>query len=147
MPTLKFPVRPDGLLCDVLVGLDGATTTALAAAGQAIPPPIFCRALIETGTDVTSVTSAILRRLGLSVPTVQKTTQTAIGTAHVDLLEASVSVLDLGNPSGPKLVLPDLLVMEISATLPVFDVLIGLDVLLTARLFLDGPSRVFSLDF
>jgi hypothetical protein len=37
--------------------------------------------------------------------------------------------------------------MDPLAILPNLDVLIGLDVLLTARLLLDGPAREFILDF
>lgn len=74
MPKLTFPIRPDGLVCDVLIGLDGKTTTKLVAARQAILPPIPCRGLIDTGTDVTSVASTVLRRLGLNTPTVHATT-------------------------------------------------------------------------
>jgi hypothetical protein len=147
MPKLTFPIQADGLICDVLVGLDGQTTTMLVATKQPILPPIRCRGLIDTGTDSTCVASAILRQLGLSLPTVRTTTHTTTGSASVDLYDVSVNVLDLRVPSGPKLVLPDLRVMEVVATLPNFDVLIGLDVLLTARLLLDGPGRTFTLDF
>lgn len=70
-----------------------------------------------------------------------------MATAPVNLLRVSVNVLDLRNPSGPKLLLPDVLVMEPPNPLTNLEVLIGLDVLLTARLFIDGPGRVFTLDF
>lgn len=58
-----------------------------------------------------------------------------------------MNVLDLGNPSGPKFVFSTLRIMELPTPLTTFDVLIGLDVLLTARLLLDGPARHFTLDF
>ena len=63
------------------------------------------------------------------------------------LYEVSLSVLDLGNPAGAKLTLPDLLVMELPAILHGIDILVGMDVLLTMRFALDGPGRHFSLDF
>jgi hypothetical protein len=37
--------------------------------------------------------------------------------------------------------------MELPALLPGADVLIGLDVLLTCKLILDGPARQFTLEF
>jgi hypothetical protein len=103
--------------------------------------------LIDTGTDITSVASMVLRRLGLNTPTVQATTQTVSGAAHVDLFEVSVNVLNLGNPSDPKYVLPTLRIMELPTPLAAFDVLIGLDILLTTRLLLDGPGHSFTLEF
>ncbi|HEY7428400.1 MAG TPA: hypothetical protein VH682_29480 [Gemmataceae bacterium] len=130
-----------------MIGLDGQTTTALVAVGQPVLAPILCRGLIDTGTDITSVASKVLRRLGLNTPTVQATTQTVRGSAPVDLFEVSVNVLDLGNPSRPKFVLPTLRIMELPTPLSNLDVLIGLDMLLRARLLLDGPGRIFTLDF
>jgi hypothetical protein len=147
MASLKFSVQPHGLLCDVMIGLDGKTTAALIAAQQVIPAPVLCRGLIDTGTDVTCVASRILRQLGLNIPAVRTTTQTAVGGTAANLFEASVNVLDVANPSGPKLVSPDMLVMEIPAPLANFEVLIGLDILLTAQLHLDGPAREFTLVF
>lgn len=147
MATLTFPVQSDGLICEVLIGLDGQTTTALAAAGQPILAPILCRGLIDTGTDITCVNAAVLRRLGLNKPSVHATTQTVSGPAQVDLFEVSLGVLDLKHPSGPTLIFSTLRIMEPPKPLANLDVLIGLDVLLTARLSLDGPGRIFSLDF
>jgi hypothetical protein len=147
MATLTLPVQSDGLICDVLVELDGPTTTALATAAKPILAPILCRGLIDTVTDITCVNSPVLRRLGLNTPSVQATTQTFRGTAHVDLFEVSVNVLNLSVPSGPKLIFPTLRIMEPPSPLTNLDVIIGLDVLLTARLFLDGPQREFTLEF
>lgn len=147
MPRLTFPLQSDGLICDVLIGLDGKATTALAASGQPILAPIRCRGLIDTGTDATCVASAVLRQLGLSIPVATTKTTSTTGTAPVELFEASVGVLDLRNLSGPTLVLPDVLVMEMTQPPANLDVLIGLDVLLTARLLLDGPGQFYTLDF
>lgn len=147
MATLTFPIQPDGLICNVMIGLDGRAATTLVAAGQPVLAPILCRGLIDTGTDITCVASAVLRQLALNVPVARSKTGSTTGTAPVDLFEASVNVLDLRNLSGPKLILPDVLVMELPNPLPNLDVLIGLDVLLTTRLLLDGPRREFSLEF
>lgn len=147
MATLTFPVQPDGLICNALIGLDGKATTALVAAGQAVPAPILCRALIDTGSDFSCVAPAVLRQLRLTVPVAKSKTGTTTGIASVNLFDVSVNVLDLRNPLGPKLILPVVMVMEIPAPPPNLDVLIGLDVLLTARLVLDGPRREFTLEF
>ncbi|MGH7224753.1 MAG: hypothetical protein ACRELF_16140, partial [Gemmataceae bacterium] len=141
MAKLTFPIQPDGLICNVMIGLDGKAATALVAAGQPVLAPILCRGLIDTGSDITCVAPAVLRRLGLSVPVAKSKTSTTTGSAPVDLFETSVNVLDLRNVSGPKLILPVVVVMEIPSPFPNLDVMIGLDVLLTARLFLDGPRR------
>ena len=148
MDKLTFPITPDDdLVCDVLIGLDGDTTTTLVGAGQSVLRPIHGRGVIDTGTTKTSVSASILRKLGLNVPTVQATTMALTGGVRVDLFEVSVSILDLANPSAPMHVLPDLLVMELPAPLGQVDVLIGMDILLTTRFVLDGASRQFSLEF
>jgi hypothetical protein len=147
MATLTFPVPTDGLICDVLIGLDGKTTTTLAASGQPILAPILCRGMVDTGTEVTCVDPSVLRKLALTIPVAKSKTGSTTGTAPVNLFRVSVNVLDLRNPSGPKQLLPAVLVLELPNPLTTLDVLIGLDVLLTARLFLDGPGRAFTLDF
>ena len=74
MPKLVFPVLPDGLLVDVVIGLDGATTTAQLAAGQPLTAPIRARGEIDTGTNVTAVSAA-------SVPELTKRTISIDGKA------------------------------------------------------------------
>ena len=147
MPTITFPIQPDGLICDVLVGLDGPSTAALQASGQPILPPARCRAQIDTGTDVTCVAPAILRGLGLTIPTLRTKTQTVGGQVSVNLFSVSLSIRDFGNPASPMLVFPTLDVMEFPVALPNVDVLIGLDVLRTIRLVVDGPAGVFTLEW
>jgi hypothetical protein len=41
----------------------------------------------------------------------------------------------------------DLLVSELTTTLPNIDMLIGMDILLDCKLLLDGPARRFVLEF
>lgn len=63
-------------------------------------------------------------------------------SATIDRCEQAV---DFGPVTA--LLLPDVLVMELSKPLANFEVLIGLEVLLIARLLLDGPGQLFTLDF
>jgi hypothetical protein len=146
MPQLIIPIGKDGLFVDVLIGVDGATTAALFASGQPIPSPVRGRAAIDTGSDVTVVSRAILQQLGVPVQH-QTTTQTVAGIVSVNLFNVSVGITDFGNPAAPELVEPTVLVMELPHAIPGIEVLIGLDVLLTCRFLLDGPGRHFMLDF
>jgi hypothetical protein len=146
MSQLNYPVSKDGMLVDVLIGLDHATSIALLAAGQPITAPIRARGVVDTGTDVTVVNASILHRLGIPVQ-YQTSTQTVAGSLGVRIFEVSLGITDFGDPSAPELVEPNLLVMEMTSALPVADVLIGLDVLLSCKLLLDGPARHFMLDF
>ncbi len=145
MPRLAFPVLPDGLLVDVLIGLDGATVVAQLAAGTPMTPPVWARGEIDTGSNMTAVSQAILQRLGVPIQ-YQTTTRTASGVLAVNVAKVSVGVRDARNPAGPEIVEPTLSVMELTATLPQVDVLIGLDFLLGCRFILDGPARQFSLE-
>ena len=139
MDKLTFPITPDDdLVCGV---------SALVAAGQPVLRPIHGHALIDTGATKTSVSSSILRKLGLNVPTVQTTTMALTGSVRVDLFEVGVCIIDGANPSAPMHVLPDLLVMELPAPLGQVDVLIGMDILLTTRFVLDEHAPIqFELD-
>jgi hypothetical protein len=146
MPRLIFPVHWDGLFVDVLIGLDGATTAGLVAAGQPVLAPIRAPGAIDTGSDVTAVNAAILQRLGVP-PKQQMTTQTFAGSLGVNLFQVSLGISDFADPNAPELVESTLHVMEFTSALPKIEVVIGLDVLLKCRLVVDGPAGHFALEF
>jgi hypothetical protein len=146
MPQLTFQVTAAGLAAPVWIGLDGKTSTALIAAGQAIAPPVQARGLLDTGSDVTAVAPWVLQRLALR-PSAKTVTHTASGPTMVNVYEISLGITDPNQSGGPWMTLTNLLVTELAAPLADADVLVGLDVLLQCRLLLDGPTRVFSLDF
>jgi hypothetical protein len=72
---------------------------------------------------------------------------TVAGQIRVSLYEVSLGITDPNQPGGPWMTRPSLLVTELAAALTDADVLIGLDVLLECTLLLDGPARMFTLDF
>ena len=145
MAKLVFPVDPDGLLVDVLIGVDGDTTAAQLAAGQPITAPVRACGAIDTGSNVTAVSSVILQRLGIPIQ-YQTTTQTASGSLSVRVAKASVGIRDFRDPASPELVEPTLSVMELITPLPKVEGLIGLDFLLSCTFVLEGLARRFSLE-
>ena len=147
MPRLVFPVDPNGLLVDVVVGLRGLTTAHRLATGQPITAPLQARGAIDTGTDVTAVSAALRQRLGIPA-SYRKTTQTAGGALGVQLFVVSVGITHFRDPAAPELVESDLTVMEPVTVLPhSIEVLIGLDILRGCEFLLNGPAGWFSLDF
>jgi hypothetical protein len=146
MAQLTFSVSPAGLAVPVWIGLSGTVTTALYGAGRPISPPVQARGLLDTGSDITAVASWLLQRLAVPVATVTAT-HTVAGPVKVNLYEVSLGINDPSQPGNPWLTEPDLLVMELATVLPDVDVLVGLDVLLRNKLLLDGPARLFSLEF
>jgi hypothetical protein len=145
MPKLIFPVLPDGLHVDVVIGLDGVTTAAALASGQPITAPILTRAEIDTGSNISAVNAAILRRLGIPIQ-FSSTTLTPGGSMAVDVFRVSMGVRNLADPVSSEITETGLLVMELTTPLPNVDALIGLDFLLGCRFLLDGPARQFSLE-
>jgi hypothetical protein len=146
MPRLEYPVVPDGLLADVMVGWNRPTTAAALAGGTPIAIPVRARGVVDTGTDVSAVSTTVLRQLGLA-PVRSTTTHTAAGTVGVNLYRVSLGITDFADPVATELVEPDLLIMEWAAPPAGIDVLIGLDVLLGCQFTLDGPGRRFAIDF
>ncbi len=146
MARATHAVTPDELAVPVLVGLDGSTAVARQATGQPIPAPIRARGLLDTCSNVTAVAASVLQQLAISPANTAKTT-TAAGPVSVRLCRVSLSILGPPPAGGFVHTEPALLVSELPAVLPDADVLIGLDVLLTGKLLLDGPPRLFTLDF
>jgi hypothetical protein len=147
MPRLVYPIDPDGLLVDVVVGLRGLTTLSRLAAGLPVSVPVRARELIDTGTDVTAVSAGLLQGLAVA-PSATKTTQTVGGRLSVQLFVISLGITDFGDPAASELVEPDLTIMELTTSLPrSIAVLVGLDVLRGCKFLLDGPANQFSLEF
>jgi hypothetical protein len=147
MAQLTFAVTNAGLAVPVLIGLTRQAMITLIAAGQQVPAPVAARGLLDTGSDVTAVAPWILQQLALPVASTTST-HTASGPVNVKLYRVSVSITDPARSVGsPWLTCADLLVTELATLLPDADVLIGLDVLLTCKLLLDGPGRLFTLEF
>ncbi len=146
MANLTFPVVPSGLAVPVWVGLNGNQAATLHAAGLPIPPPVAARGEVDTGSNVTAVASWVLQRLAL-VRKGQTAIQTTAGLIRVNLYDVSLSITDPSRPGAPMLTRPTLLVSELTTVLPDADVLVGLDVLLEIKTFVDGPGRQFTLEF
>lgn len=103
--------------------------------------------MLDTASDLTAVAPWIIQQLAIPVDTTSST-HTAGGPMNVKLFRVSIGITDPAQPSGsPWLTFSDLLVTELAAVLPDADVLVGLDILLTCKLFLDGPGCQFTLEF
>lgn len=145
MLLLTFPITPAGLALSVWVGLSDQKTAAVAAAGARIPAPIKLRGLIDTGSNVSGVASWVLAKLGID-QSVSTTTHTAAGEVPVVVKEVSFWFDDPGQPTRPVLLDTRLRVMELPAALPDADVLVGRDIVLKQKLFVDGPAASFTLE-
>jgi hypothetical protein len=146
MARCTFAVQADGLIVDVLVTLERLALDGLRARGQPVPAPIPCRGLIDTGTNITAIGPSLRARLGLS-PGLVASTITAAGPLNVALHVVGLSITNLMTPGAPELSLETFAVMELPTALAAADVLVGLDVLLRCCLGLNGPGRMFELDF
>jgi predicted aspartyl protease len=141
MPILNGTQSANGPVIELFVGLSIHRYTALQQANVQAPPPIFARALIDTGASCTAVDPMVIQRLALP----------ATGTAAVHTPSTG------GNPHtcnqyDVSLWLPS--AQNIKFTIPVIesrlaalglDVLLGRDVLDDCLLVYNGPTRTFSL--
>jgi hypothetical protein len=144
MPHVTLPAVPDGLIVQVMVGLNGTGTANLLAAGKPIPTPVLLRGAIDTGTDVTCVASQVLYGFGLT-PIHRVTSTTAAGVIRARLYEVSFGIPRVGRLTAPLLVLDQLVVMELAQAPAGVDVLIGRDVLRQLLMISDGPRDEFTL--
>jgi hypothetical protein len=77
----------------------------------------------------------------------QGSTQTAAGPTVLDLYRVSLSILAYPGSPGPMLTFPDLAVLELPCSIGGTDVLVGMDVVQTCKLIVEGPGGRFTLDF
>jgi hypothetical protein len=146
MPQLTFPIAPDGLAVDVYVNVDATILVPLRLSGAPSPNPIKGRGFIDTGSDITVVSLPVLQQLGVGVGHAV-TTHGISGPVPGNTYLVSLHILDAQrSPAGPWFSSPLLTVLGLALVAGV-DVLVGLDVLRTCQLFVDGPGGTFTLDF
>ena len=145
MGQLTFPIVGRDLVVGVRVNLDAAALAVIQAAGGPAPASVPTSGEIDTGSNVTAVSPAILKALGAQ-KIVPSTTQGVGGSVAVGLYRVSLAIVDPNRPTLPPFLIPDLLVMDMPAGVPL-DVLIGMDVLLNCRMLVDGPARQLTIDF
>jgi hypothetical protein len=144
MAQLTFPILRAGLVVDVMINLEASVLVPLRSSGGG-PSPVRGRALIDTGSDMSAVASPILLQLGIPV-FLRTSTQGIGGSLQVNLHEVSLHILDVQNVGGPWFSQPSLAVMDLASGVP-FDALIGMDIIRTCKLLVDGPAGLFTLDF
>jgi hypothetical protein len=147
MAQLTFPITRAGLAVPVWIGLTDQAMLGLLAAKEPVPRPVGAQGLLDTAANPTAVAPWILQQLAVPVATTTST-HTAAGPVIVNLYRVSLGITDPTQPpESPWLTFSDLLVTELATVLPDADVLVGLDVLLTCKLVLEGPARKFTLEF
>jgi hypothetical protein len=145
MPTLTFSVQPDGLLVDVMIGMDAAGCQYLQQSGRPIPRSVLVRGIMDTAADATAVAPRALQALGLPLYGSAQTA-TAGGLMNVGVYEISLSILP-ATGTATMFTAPRLVVTELIHAAPGIEVLVGLDVILQGIFNVDGPGRVFSFTF
>lgn len=145
MAQITFPIISGELLVEVNVNLPAPELVARHAANLPAPQFVTAQGLVDTGSDISGIDSAIIQQLALT-PFAQTQTQGVGGSVAVDLFHVSLSIWNAPQPHLQKFVVPDLVVMELPAGAPA-PVLIGMDVILACRMLIDGPGQTFTIDF
>jgi hypothetical protein len=144
MPHTRYSRTADGMVLDVLVGLDGQRMAGLVAAGQPLPPPLLVRAQIDSGSTISCIATRVVAHFNLA-RFQGHTTQTIAGSSNVNLYEVSLSIPRSASLPAPLLVEDRLVVMELPHPLANVEALIGLDLLDKLLLINDGPRGDFTL--
>jgi hypothetical protein len=146
MPQLRLPIVGGELALTALVNVGSRGAHDLLASGQPLPRGVWAAAVIDTGTTLTCVSHTVLRQFGLTAAG-QGSSQTALGPMVADVYRVSLSLLAYPGSPGPVLTFADMNVLEVPTLTGGVDVLVGMDVVLTCNLSVEGPARQFTLDF
>ncbi len=144
MAQLTLPILAADLELTALVNVGKQRMEELVQTGQALPRAVVGKAVIDTCSTLTCVAPAVARQLGLT-PIGRATSQTALGQMKANVYRVSLSLLDSPTPVGPLLTFGEMDVLELP-TAPGVAVLVGMDVILACKLFVDGPARSFVLE-
>lgn len=149
MPILKQPLEPEGAVIAIMVGLSSASVRGLRSKLQPIPQPIECRALLDSGADITCVDSRLIESMNLrhsgftfaNVPSLQE------GTTMEAMHDLNLTILHPSQDSHDHLFLRNWRVMELPLQSLDYQILIGRDILTKTVFVLDGINQRFSLRY
>jgi hypothetical protein len=120
MAQLTLPIVAGELLIDVRLNLHAPALAAFQTTQKAAPASVPAKAILDTGSNVTGVSTALIQQLSL-VQTVPSKTHGIGGVVQVQMFRASLIIVDPVQPQVPWFVQPDLLVMELPpGHLPMF---------------------------
>lgn len=116
------------------------------ATGRVVPGPVEVDALIDTGAEVTCVSTAVLQRLGPDVTTVIPTHSPALaGLVLSSQYKVDLVIFEPMAGATPFFSIADFSVTELDLSLASIDALLGRDFLSRFVFTYDGPADTFTL--
>ncbi len=151
MRTLTVPILPEGVLVDVLIGLDAGKVQQLRQAGQPVPGPISATAIIDCGAQVTCLETRLLAQMvaGCLAPVRHGfvNVPAAGGVLPTSEYAVSLTIVPSSSKLREQLVFRRLPIMEIALEKLGYQMLIGRDVLDQCLHVYNGPERSFTLAY
>lgn len=147
MPHFTLTFTQGAPIIDMIIGVSGAKSQALIAAGQPLPPLQNVRALVDTGASCTCVDPMIFTALGL-----QPTGSAPMLTPSTGPIPIDADTYDVGLaiPNGPNngLIIHNMPVSASELFLAQgFHVLLGRDVLSKCILTYNGAVGIFIFSY
>jgi hypothetical protein len=144
MPILSGPLSSNAPVIELAVGVGAVRAAALARSGQAVPPDVAVRTLIDTGAKRTCVDAGVIAALAVVSTDVRRVRTVSSGPATHATRVFDLSVM--GGPGG-QIIAADLPVLEADLAHQGIACLLGRDALAVCVLVYDGPACRFSLTF
>jgi hypothetical protein len=148
MNTLRIPVRPEGALVEIAVGLAYPDVRIQRQAGRPVPDPVPVLALIDTGAQATAVDPAALTAvIGLGIQPTRFVFVNLSGAGTQPSAEYAVGLAVGPTATGKKpifAVRSQLVIAQDLAPLG-YQAIIGRDLLAQCLLIYDGPGNSVTL--
>jgi hypothetical protein len=146
---LRGIIGPDGATVRVEVGVGRTARQALLTSHRPIPQPITVAALVDTGADISCIDPRALARIALQRRRAFLRVN-APGTRSRQYQPAYFGSLTILHPSGraaDHLLVPNILLADVSLGMPACELLLGRDTLAYCRLDYDGRAATFALEY
>jgi hypothetical protein len=148
VPALRDALQPEGALVEVRLSWSTVHVRRLRQALQPVPQPLDCRALLDTGAEITCADTSLIQQLGLPLAQITLANVPALGGLRAGAhYHGGLTLIHPSGDARQNLLQPNMIILEVPLAVIGYQILIGRDVLDRCDFLYSGRRGRFTLAY